>query len=239
MDEPKRGSGRTPWDDLLRDPLVRLMMTADRVNSGELHELLLAAADRRLALRRAVADTAEVEMSLSPADAAYRPGVGIALFNTQGEVLVGRRADNAQDAWQMPQGGIEPGEAPQEAALRELREEIGTDNVEVIAESRGWLRYDLPPHLIGVAWGGRWRGQQQKWFAMRFRGADPEITVATEHPEFAEWRWVPAARALELIVGFKRQLYLDVLRDFGGIGTAPPQTSGRDPGPEDADERAG
>lgn len=227
-----------PWDDLLADPLIRLMMTADRVSSLELHELLLAAADRRLALRRAVTETEKVEVSLSPADSDYRPRVGIALFNAKGEVLIGRRADTDQDAWQMPQGGIEPGEEPHAAALRELREEIGTDNVEVIAESRAWLRYDLPPHLVGLAWGERWRGQRQKWFAMRFRGIDPEITVTTEHPEFAEWRWVPIGSALDLIVSFKRQLYREILSSFGGIASTRRQADGNDPAPQVAGERA-
>ena len=147
----------------------------------------------------------------------YRSGVGIMLLNARNEVFVGRRLRSAEEAWQMPQGGIDEGENPLTAALRELREEIGTDNVEVLEKSRGWLRYDLPSDLIGKVWGGRWRGQQQKWFAMRFLGVDAEISVDTEHPEFLAWRWVPASHPPDLIVAFKRQLYRDVLQQFAAF----------------------
>jgi putative (di)nucleoside polyphosphate hydrolase len=157
------------------------------------------------------------------ASADFRLGVGIMLLNSHDEVLVGRRTRTQGEAWQMPQGGISEGEQPLNAALRELREEIGSDNVEVLAESNVWLRYELPLELIGKAWRGRWRGQQQKWFAMRFLGADDEINIATEHPEFSAWRWVPATELSNLIVSFKRQLYLDVLREFQSISASEAQ----------------
>ncbi len=145
----------------------------------------------------------------------YRPAVGIMLLNRQSEVFVGRRIDMPlMPAWQMPQGGIDPGETPCQAALRELKEEIGTDKAEILGESRGWLKYDLPVELAGGIWGGRYRGQRQKWFAMRFTGNDEDINLATEHPEFEAWQWVTAERLPELIVPFKRQLYLDILAEF-------------------------
>jgi putative (di)nucleoside polyphosphate hydrolase len=150
----------------------------------------------------------------------YRPGVGIMLLNRGGEVFVARRIDMpAIPAWQMPQGGIDAGETPRQAAFRELEEEIGTASAEILAESRGWLYYDLPPELAAGIWGGRYRGQRQKWFAMRFIGSDGEINLATKHPEFDAWRWVPPSQLPELIVPFKRQLYTQVLTEFGAYCT--------------------
>jgi putative (di)nucleoside polyphosphate hydrolase len=149
--------------------------------------------------------------------ALYRPAVGIMLLNRDGNVFVGRRIDMPVGlaAWQMPQGGIDPGETPQQAAFRELHEEVGTANAEILGESRGWLHYDVPAEIAGGMWGGRYRGQRQKWFAMRFMGDDPEIDpAATEHPEFDAWEWVAPERLPELIVPFKRQLYLAVLAEF-------------------------
>jgi len=147
----------------------------------------------------------------------YRLGVGLVLFNAAGLVWVGRRLDQQGDAWQMPQGGIDEGETPEQAALRELEEEIGTARAEIIAESKDWLTYELPPDLLGVAWKGRYRGQKQKWFALRFTGQDADITIETEHPEFAEWRWVAFDRLVELIVPFKRDLYRQVNAEFAGL----------------------
>jgi len=145
----------------------------------------------------------------------YRPGVGITLLNPAGEVFVARRMDMpAMSAWQMPQGGIDPGETPLAAALRELKEEIGTDKVELLGESQGWLRYDLPAELSRGIWGGRYRGQRQKWFAMRFTGDDSDIDLATEHPEFDAWKWLSPERLADVIVSFKRQLYFDILTEF-------------------------
>ena len=146
---------------------------------------------------------------------AYRPAVGIMLLNRSRQVFVARRTDmRAMPAWQMPQGGIDPGETPLEAAMRELEEEIGTAKAEFVAESRGWLTYDLPAELAGKVWGGRYRGQRQKWFVMRFIGSDGDIDLATEHPEFDAWRWALPEELPRLIVSFKRQLYIDILAEF-------------------------
>ncbi len=147
----------------------------------------------------------------------YRLGVGIMLFNGNGDVFVARRIDARADAWQMPQGGIDEGEAPRAAALRELEEEIGTGNAIVLAESRDWHAYDLPHDLVGRVWGGRYRGQRQKWFAMRFLGDDAEINLATAHPEFDAWQWVEADRLTSLIVPFKRKLYSALVKEFGQL----------------------
>jgi len=154
---------------------------------------------------------AEAEHRTSP----YRPAVGIMLLNRRGEVFVARRIDMPGiPAWQMPQGGIDPGETPRQAALRELKEEIGTDKAEVLGESAGWLQYDLPADLAGGVWGGRYLGQRQKWFVMRFAGSNADIDLATEHPEFDAWQWVAPEQLPELIVPFKRQLYIDILAEF-------------------------
>ena len=157
-------------------------------------------------------------MTLSDSELAlYRPAVGIMLLNRDGNVFVGRRIDMPAGlaAWQMPQGGIDPGETPQQAAFRELHEEVGTANAEILGESRGWLHYDVPAEIAGGMWGGRYRGQRQKWFAMRFTGEDAEIDpAATEHPEFDAWEWVAPERLPDLIVPFKRHLYLAVLAEF-------------------------
>ncbi len=153
----------------------------------------------------------------------YRLGVGIMLFSRGGDVFVARRIDAKADAWQMPQGGIDEDEAPRAAALRELEEEIGTANAIVLAESRDWHAYDLPRDLVGRVWGGRYRGQRQKWFAMRFLGRDSEINLATAHPEFDAWQWVPLDRLTGLIVPFKRTLYTSLVAEFGHLIKAPPE----------------
>lgn len=157
----------------------------------------------------------------SGTDAGYRPGVGIMLLNARGDVLVGRRNDVPDEEWQMPQGGIDEAEDPRVTAFRELKEEIGTDKAEIVAESRGWLRYDLPEELIGKAWGGRWRGQRQKWFVMRFTGSDADITVDTEQPEFAAWKWVPVEQLPSMVVSFKRQVYVNLLAEFPELSRGP------------------
>jgi putative (di)nucleoside polyphosphate hydrolase len=146
----------------------------------------------------------------------YRPAVGIMLLNPAGLAFIGRRIDMPAGlaAWQMPQGGIDPGETPRQAAFRELAEEVGTDKAEILAETRGWLHYDLPTDIASRMWGGRWRGQRQKWFLMRFTGGDADINPATDHPEFDAWEWVEPRRLPELIVPFKRPLYCDLLAEF-------------------------
>lgn len=145
----------------------------------------------------------------------YRPSVGIMLLNSYGEVLIARRIDHADKwPWQMPQGGIDPGETPRQAAFRELKEEIGTDKAEILGETQDWLKYDFPVEIAGAIWGGRYRGQQQKWFAMRFTGDDRDIDLATRHPEFDAWQWEAPIRLPELVVPFKRQLYIDLLAEF-------------------------
>jgi putative (di)nucleoside polyphosphate hydrolase len=154
---------------------------------------------------------------IDPSSLPYRQGVGLMLFNADGLVWAGRRNDQDEVAWQMPQGGIDEGETPEQAALRELEEEIGTAKAEIVAESAGWLTYDLPPELVGVVWKGRYRGQKQKWFALRFTGKESDIRIDTEHPEFAEWRWVEFGRLVELIVPFKRDLYRQVTAEFAEL----------------------
>ncbi len=145
----------------------------------------------------------------------YRAAVGVMLLNHAGKVFVGRRIDMPMmPAWQMPQGGIDPGETPLQAALRELKEEIGTDKAELLGESRGWLKYDLPAEIARGMWGGRYRGQRQKWFAMRFTGDDADIDLATECPEFDAWTWIRPEQLPEMIVPFKRHLYIDILAEF-------------------------
>jgi putative (di)nucleoside polyphosphate hydrolase len=150
----------------------------------------------------------------------YRPNVGAALFNRDGLVFVARRADfpNAEGpagGWQLPQGGIDADEDPRLAVLRELEEEIGTGRAHIIGEHPAWLTYDLPPELVGVALGGRFRGQRQRWFALRFDGSDDEIRLDLDpHPEFDAWRWVELAELPGLAVGFKRSIYEVLARDF-------------------------
>ncbi len=146
----------------------------------------------------------------------YRRNVGLVLLNADGLVFAGQRIDNPGSAWQMPQGGIDKGEKPREAALRELREETGVrpDLVEKLAKTEDWLTYDLPPELIGSIWGGRYRGQQQKWFLFRFLGTDSDVNIATEHPEFSVWQWMHPDTLVERIVPFKRAVYEQVFDAF-------------------------
>lgn len=151
---------------------------------------------------------------LTHADLPYRPCVGVMLINRDGLVFVGRRIDQTVEGWQMPQGGIDPGETPLEAAHRELEEEIGTRNAQLLREMKEWLEYDLPAYLLGVALHGRYRGQRQKWIAMRFLGQDCDIDIRTSHPEFASWKWLAMEALPRLIVPFKRDTYEKVIAEF-------------------------
>jgi putative (di)nucleoside polyphosphate hydrolase len=146
----------------------------------------------------------------------YRPCVGVMMINPEGLIFAAQRIDSPTPAWQMPQGGIDPGEDPGLAALRELEEEISVPPTLVapLAETADWLTYDLPPEMVPTIWGGRYRGQKQRWFLMRYLGGDDQINLATEHPEFSEWRWIGAAEMLDAIVPFKRQTYAEVIDQF-------------------------
>ncbi|MEE8393832.1 MAG: RNA pyrophosphohydrolase [Rhodospirillales bacterium] len=145
----------------------------------------------------------------------YRRGVGAVLFNPSGRVLVGKRIDMVSEYWQMPQGGIDKGEKPRQAVMRELAEEIGTEKVEIIAKSSGWYAYDLPDDLVGRLWKGKYRGQKQRWFALRFLGLDGDIDLnASGHPEFSEWKWVEFDSLPSIIIPFKRRIYEKIVIEF-------------------------
>jgi putative (di)nucleoside polyphosphate hydrolase len=146
----------------------------------------------------------------------YRRNVGIMICNHDGDVFAGQRLDNDSDAWQMPQGGIDKGEDPKAAALRELEEETGIPEhaVQIVTEMTDWVTYDLPHQLVPKLWKGRYRGQKQKWFLLRFTGDDALININTEVPEFSAWAWLPPKKLLNLIVPFKRDVYQHVFREF-------------------------
>ena len=153
---------------------------------------------------------------IDPNSLPYRPCVGVMLINAEGQIFAGLRKDSTATAWQMPQGGIDDGEKPRKAALRELWEETGItdDLVEFIGKTHDWVTYDLPPDLLGRVWGGKYRGQRQKWFLYRYLGRDDQVNIATEHPEFSAWRWIAADEMIASIVPFKRSVYEDVVRHF-------------------------
>jgi len=150
----------------------------------------------------------------------YRPCVSIMLVNRDGRVFVGQRLDSKEgDAWQMPQGGIDPGEEAEEAAIRELGEETGVEpeHIQLLARTREELFYDLPDELAGRIWGGKYRGQRQIWFLARFLGTDSDIDIATKHPEFGAWRWTEADTLVDMIVPFKKKIYRAVVAEFGDL----------------------
>jgi putative (di)nucleoside polyphosphate hydrolase len=153
---------------------------------------------------------------IDPNSLPYRPCAGIMLLSAESKVFVGKRIDSSLDAWQMPQGGIDPGEDAETAAIRELGEETGIAPhlVSIIARSAHDHPYDLPPELMGEIWGGRYRGQIQSWFLMRFLGQDSDVNIATKHAEFEAWQWVDPAQLVDLIVPFKRELYANVVAEF-------------------------
>lgn len=154
----------------------------------------------------------------------YRPCVGIMLINAEGLIWIGRRCKSSaenSDNWQMPQGGIDAAEAPDIAAFRELAEETGTDKADIIGETRDWLHYDLPASMLGRVLHGKYRGQRQKWFAMRFTGTDADFNIHNPpgglEPEFEAWRWAPSDELLGLIIPFKRDVYAAVIEEFRGL----------------------
>ena len=155
-------------------------------------------------------------MTVVPESLPYRPCVGVVLINAEGLIFAGQRLDNPVPAWQMPQGGIDDGEKPRAAALRELWEETGVtgDLVEFVGKTHHWVTYDLPSELLGKVWGGKYRGQRQKWFLFRFLGTDAQVNIASEHPEFSKWRWIGADEMVDSIVPFKRKVYQEVVQAF-------------------------
>lgn len=149
-------------------------------------------------------------------DLPYRPCAGVMILNREGRVFVGQRLDSTLEAWQMPQGGIDPGEDALQAAIREVGEETGIlpEHLDVIAEAPEELRYDLPADLVGKLWQGKWRGQRQRWFLFAFSGDDADVNIQTAHPEFRAWKWADPAELPAMIVPFKRELYEAVLAAF-------------------------
>lgn len=144
----------------------------------------------------------------------YRLGVGMMIINDKNQVFVGKRVDAKLHAWQMPQGGIHLGETPSKAALREMKEEIGSSSGYIIAESKNWYSYDIPKFLIPKLWDGNYKGQKQKWFLIKFTGSDEDINIATDHQEFLEWRWADIQQLYDIIIPFKKKLYKAVLDEF-------------------------
>ncbi|MDC0074546.1 RNA pyrophosphohydrolase [Alphaproteobacteria bacterium] len=144
----------------------------------------------------------------------YRPCVGMMLFNKDNLIFTGQRIDSDTSAWQMPQGGIDENETPLQAVYRELKEEIGTDNVKVICQLEKWLSYDLPDELRKKLWKGKYRGQKQKWFALKYLGEDKDINISLENPEFKKWKWLNPIDLPNIAIGFKKEIYLKLLNEL-------------------------
>ena len=159
----------------------------------------------------------DIEDELYLAKLPYRPSVGLMILNSKFEIFVGRRIDSKSEAWQMPQGGIDEGETPEKAAIREMKEEVGTDNAKIISKTKQWYKYDLPNYLISKLWNGRYRGQRQKWFLLQFLGEDNEININYENAEFTDWKWVKIEELTNIIVPFKKNLYISVIEEFRDI----------------------
>ena len=151
---------------------------------------------------------------MKPKELPLRTGVGIVVLNADNKVFVGKRKDNPFDKWQMPQGGVDPNEALTVAMKRELIEETSINNIKILKEFDRWLEYELPENLIGKIWKGKYRGQKQKWFVVRFLGNDDEINVATNNPEFIEWKWVDIEKLPKLIVIFKKHVYVEITKEL-------------------------
>jgi len=147
----------------------------------------------------------------------YRNGVGIVVLNNENKVLVAKRIDNPKNLWQMPQGGVDQGEDLLNAAYRELKEETSIYNVKLIKELEEWTYYDLPSKLIGIIWKGKYKGQKQKWFVLKFLGKDSEINIKTKKPEFLEWKWIDLNKITEIVVDFKKEVYQKVEREVKKI----------------------
>lgn len=147
----------------------------------------------------------------------YRPCVGIMLFNKQGNIFIGKRFDS-DSYWQMPQGGVDDGEELEQAALRELLEEVGTDKAEIVSKNKEWIHYNLPEEVIPTCWNGRYSGQKQRWFLMKFCGKDKDININyTDHPEFKEWRWQNVDDLVASAIPFKKEVYKKVIEEFSSI----------------------
>ncbi len=159
----------------------------------------------------------DIENELYLTKLPYRPSVGLMILNANFEVFVGRRIDSKTEAWQMPQGGIDDGETPEEAAIREMKEEIGTNNAEIISATKQWYKYDLPTYLISKLWNGKYRGQRQKWFLLKFLGTNSDINISHIPAEFTDWKWVKIEELTQIIVPFKKNLYISVIEEFRDI----------------------
>ena len=150
-------------------------------------------------------------------DLPFRSGVGIVVLNRENKIFVAKRIDNKNNFWQMPQGGVDEGEDYLAAAYRELEEETSIKNVDLVKELDGLISYELPKNLLGVIWKGKYRGQEQKWFVMKFLGKDAEINIKTDHPEFCEWKWIDLENITDLVVDFKLHVYMDIKKKVNEI----------------------